>query len=51
MAFSFILLSRFKFGALPRTYDLSLRNDLFMALPQLAEHLIEYIYDWELREH
>ena len=38
-------LSRFKFGTLPRIYDLP------TALPQLAEHPIEYIHDWELREY
>src|SRR6266498_1023099 len=31
MAFSLILLSRFKFGALPRTYDLPSRYDLPIA--------------------
>ncbi len=45
------LLSRFKFGALPRTYDLPSRNDLPTALPQLAEHPIEHTHDWELHEH
>src|SRR6266487_3970725 len=54
MTFSLTLISRFKFGALPRTYDLPSRNDLptvFLNWPsiQLNIHITKNRANYRIR--